>query len=139
MTTIIALLALHIESTLDPMESDLIRSISRISICQTMLVLNQGRDIPALKRAVPIFEELLARKNLHLVPPANFAPPATHTESRDPQSLDTGDALAVPHAQADNDSPSSHYWDQDPLLDVDFLGFDFLDEWQLEGQQVLLG
>ena len=68
-TTMTTLLALHIESALDSTETYLIRSISRISISQTMLVLTQGREIPALKRALPIFEEILTKNNLYLVPP----------------------------------------------------------------------
>lgn len=115
------------------------RSMSRISICQTMLVLNQGRDIPVLKRAVPIFEELLAKKSLHFVAPVNPAPKITHVESQGSWSPDRGDAYAVPQAQTDSDLPSSHYWEQDSLLDMDFLGFDFLDEWQVDGQQDLFG
>ena len=67
-TTIAALLALHIESALDPTETDLIRSMSQISISQTMLLLTQGRDIPVLKRALPKFEEILIKSNLYLVP-----------------------------------------------------------------------
>ncbi|UKZ63978.1 uncharacterized protein TrAtP1_005200 [Trichoderma atroviride] len=61
-TTITALLALHIESALDPAETELVRSMARLSISQTMLVLTQGREIPALKRALPVFEEILAKK-----------------------------------------------------------------------------
>lgn len=59
-----ALLALHIESALDPDETDLVRFMARISISQTILLLNQGKEIPALKRALPVFEEILAKKNL---------------------------------------------------------------------------
>lgn len=67
-TTIALLLALHIESALDPTETDLIRSMSRISISQTMLLLTQGREIPVLKRALPKFQEILMKGNLYLVP-----------------------------------------------------------------------
>ena len=45
----IALLALHIESALDPTETDLVRSMAQISVTQTMLLLTQGKEIPAIK------------------------------------------------------------------------------------------
>lgn len=67
-TTIPTLLALHIESALDPTETQLIRSMSLISINQAMLVLAEGRDIPVLRRALPIFEKILAKNNLYLIP-----------------------------------------------------------------------
>jgi len=63
-----ALLALHIKSALDPMETDLVCSMSRISIAQTMLLLKQGRDIPVIKRALPILEQVLEKNNLGLIP-----------------------------------------------------------------------
>ena len=56
-TTMTALLALHIESALDPTQTDLVHSMNRISISQTMLLLGHGKDIPVLKRALPVFEE----------------------------------------------------------------------------------
>lgn len=71
-TTITTLLALQIESALDVDETQLIRSMSRNSISQTMLVLTQARSIPAIKRALPIFEELLAKHNLYRVQPDNL-------------------------------------------------------------------
>lgn len=64
MTTMPALLVLHLEAALDPSESDLVRSMSRISISQTMLALNQLREIPAIKKAIPLFELILSRKKL---------------------------------------------------------------------------
>lgn len=63
-----ALLAFHIEAALDPTEADLIRSASRISISQMMLFLDQGREIPTLKRALPIFGNILTENDLYLVP-----------------------------------------------------------------------
>jgi hypothetical protein len=62
------LLALHIESAVDTSESDLVRSMARISISQAMLILTQGKEIPALKRALPIFNHILTKENLSLVP-----------------------------------------------------------------------
>ncbi|KAF4451650.1 hypothetical protein F53441_5329 [Fusarium austroafricanum] len=64
-TTITALLALHVESALDSSESALIRSMARISIQHTMLALDQIRDIPAIKRALPAFESVLSKNKLY--------------------------------------------------------------------------
>lgn len=66
------LLALHIESALDTTETTLIRSMSQISISQMMLFLKQGREIPVLKRALPIFEKILTKNKLYLVPSNNL-------------------------------------------------------------------
>ncbi|KAJ3477691.1 hypothetical protein NLG97_g8774 [Lecanicillium saksenae] len=65
MTAMPALLALHLEAALDPSESELVHSMSRISISQTMLALKQLREIPAIKKATPLFELLLSRKGLY--------------------------------------------------------------------------
>ncbi|KAK8141082.1 hypothetical protein G3M48_000878 [Beauveria asiatica] len=65
MTTVPALLALHLEAALDPSESELVRSMSRISISQAMLALYQLREIPAVKKAIPLFELILSRKKLY--------------------------------------------------------------------------
>ncbi|KAF4957113.1 hypothetical protein FGADI_3332 [Fusarium gaditjirri] len=64
-TTITALLALHIESALDAAESSLIRSMARISVQHTMLALDQIRDTPAIKRALPAFEIVLSKNKLY--------------------------------------------------------------------------
>ena len=37
-----------------------------------MLTLAEGKELPALRRALPIFEEILSKNNLHLVPPSSF-------------------------------------------------------------------
>ncbi|KAM3476104.1 hypothetical protein MY8738_007094 [Beauveria namnaoensis] len=65
MTAVPALLALHLEAALDPSESELVRSMSRISISQAMLALYQLREIPAVKKAIPLFELILSRKKLY--------------------------------------------------------------------------
>ncbi len=128
-TTITALLALHIESALDPAETDLVRSMARISISQTMLVLSQGKEIPALKRALPVFEEILTKKGLYLVPSNTLsqAPPQSQL-----QDNSMADAYTLPQPQV---SVGSSQLDQGennlPSFDADFLGFDFLDEWQI--------
>jgi len=114
-----ALLALHIESAIDPAETDLVRSMARISISQTMLILNQGKEIPVLKRALPIFEEILAKKNLYLVPPNNLGQVPAEPPSQDNSVADTYASSQL--GQCENR----------PLFDANFLGFDFLDEWQI--------
>ena len=127
-TTITALLALHIESALDPAETDLIRSMARISTSQTMLVLTQGKEIPALKRALPVFEEILVRKNLYLVPPSILGLRPAQAQSQDNGVADT---RASPHTQVSGVSSQVEEGEDGPSFDVDVLGFDFLDEWQI--------
>ncbi len=94
-----------------------------------MLVLTQGKEIPVLKRALPIFEEILAKKNLYLFPPK------THNqEPAQPQSQDNGMANTYTSPQTHIGLASSQLEqsENNPSFDVDFLGFDFLDEWQIE-------
>ncbi|KAL6232810.1 hypothetical protein BDW75DRAFT_216838 [Aspergillus navahoensis] len=126
-TTITALLALHIESALDSSESSLIRSMARISIQHTMLALEQIQDIPAIKRALPAFEMVLSKNKLY---PASFRdieqvntmPPVSHDDT-----LNDGNIL--PSTQAD----LALSQDEQQLFSYgDFLGFDFLDRWQME-------
>ncbi|KAK0716845.1 hypothetical protein B0T26DRAFT_750994 [Lasiosphaeria miniovina] len=73
-----ALLALQIEAALDPSETDVVRSMSRIAIGQTMLVLTQLREVPAIKRAIPVFEAVLSKMKLYSPPNNNNTslPPA---------------------------------------------------------------
>ena len=126
-TTITALLALHIESALDPAETDLVRSMARISISQTMLVLTQGKEIPALKRALPVFEEILAKKNLYLVPNILGQVPAQWQS----QDNSMADAYTSPNTQV-NIVPSQLEQGESNLpLYGDFLGLDFWDDWRL--------
>jgi hypothetical protein len=126
-TTITALLALHIELALDPAETDLVRSMSRISISQTMLVLTHGKDIPVLKRALPIFEELLAKNHLYFAPPNVLGQAPGKSQ---PQDSSMVDAYASPHRQVDAASSQLEQFGYIPSFDADFLGFDFLDQWQ---------
>ncbi|KAM0454498.1 hypothetical protein ACHAPV_008369 [Trichoderma viride] len=127
-TTITALLALHIESALDPAETDLVRSMARISISQTMLVLTQGREIPALKRALPVFEEILAKKNLYPVQPNILGQIPVQPQS---QGNNMADAYTSPNTQL-NIFPSQFEQGESNLsLYGDFLGLDFLDDWRL--------
>lgn len=127
-TTITALLALHIESALDPAETDLVRSMARLSISQTMLVLTQGREIPALKRALPVFEEILAKKNLYPVQPSILGQIPAQPQSQD---SNMANAYTSPNTQL-NILPSQFEQGESNLsLYGDFLGLDFLDDWRL--------
>lgn len=127
-TTLSALLALHIESALDPAETDLVRSMSRISISQTMLVLTQGKEIPALKRALPIFEEILDRKKLWSAQVGTLGQAPAQWQSQD-NNIAHQDAAT--NAQAVIVSSQLEQYENDLSFDADFLGFDFLDEWQI--------
>jgi hypothetical protein len=102
--------------------------MARISISQTMLVLTQGKEIPALKRALPIFEEILVKKNLYFVPPNILGQVPAQPQSQDNSMAD---AYSLPHPQVSVVSSQSDQWEDNSSFDVDFLGFDFLDEWQI--------
>jgi hypothetical protein len=93
-----------------------------------MLVLTQGKEIPALKRALPVFEEILAKKNLYLVPPNILAQVPAQSQS---QHNSMADAYASPHTQVSVGSSQLEQYENNPSFDVDFPGFDFLDEWQI--------
>ena len=123
-----ALLALHIEAALDPAETDLVRSMAKISISQVMLVLTQGKEIPVLRRALPVFEEILVKRNLDLKPPSaqNQHPSA---ELR-PQSQLRDDSVVHANALSSNTPTRPEQSECDPLFEMDFLGFDFLDDGQ---------
>ncbi|EGX94853.1 Fungal transcriptional regulatory protein [Cordyceps militaris CM01] len=56
---------ISLQAALDPSESELARSMARLSISQAMLALHQLREIPAIKKALPLFELILSRKKLH--------------------------------------------------------------------------
>lgn len=127
-TTIIALVALHIESALDPTETQIVHSMARISISQAMLVLIQGKEIPALKRALPLFENILAKKNLYLVPPNTLSQAPTQSTLSDRNMLDI---FISPNEEVSTTLSQFEYIESDPSLYVDFLGFDLLDEWQI--------
>jgi hypothetical protein len=93
-----------------------------------MLVLGQGKEIPALKRALPVFEDILAKKNLYSVPPTI----PSHIPAQ-PQSQDTSmaDAYALPHAQVNIVPSQLGQGESNPALYGDFFGLDFLDDWGL--------
>jgi hypothetical protein len=128
-TTITALLALHIESALDPAETDLVRSMARISISQTMLIITQGKEIPVLKRALPVFEEILVKKNLYWVPPNVLGQVSVQSQS---QYNSMADVYASPHTQVSAASSQLEQYENNSSFVVGYLGFDFLDEWQIE-------
>lgn len=100
-----------------------------------MLVLTQGKEIPALKRALPVFEEILAKKNLSLVPLNILGQVSPQSQ---PQNNSMTNTYASPDTQASVVASQSAQWENNPSFDVDFLGFDFLDEWQI-GQVDLPG
>ncbi|KAF4470374.1 cutinase transcription factor 1 beta [Fusarium albosuccineum] len=124
-TTIPALLAMHIESALDPSETEFVRSMAQISISQAMLVLDQLRGIPAIKRAFPVFETILSNKNLDSTLRNSSQ---QHTPPERNNSLEH--EPVSPHAQA---SPVSAQVDPgQACFSGDLLEFDFLDQWQIE-------
>lgn len=93
-----------------------------------MLVLTQGKEIPALKRALPVFEEILAKKNLYPVQPSVLGQAPTQSQSQDNIMAD---AYTSPNTQF-NIVPSQLEQGENNLpLYGDFLGLDFLDDWRL--------
>ncbi|KAJ4171932.1 hypothetical protein NW754_007528 [Fusarium falciforme] len=124
-STMPALLALHIETALDPSETDLVRSMAKLSISQTMLVLDQIKDVPAISRALPAFEMVLSKKNL-------YSTPSSHSESmQSPSAQDRpNQSSALLHAHTGIDSHLGLGEHLSPH--GDFLGFDFLDRWEME-------
>ncbi|EEU36362.1 uncharacterized protein NECHADRAFT_52568 [Fusarium vanettenii 77-13-4] len=123
-STMPALLALHIETALDPSETDLVRSMAKLSINQTMLVIDQVKDVPAISRALPAFEMVLSKKNL-------YSTPSSHSESmQSPSNQGPNQSSVLLHAHTDIDSHTGLGEHLSPY--GDFLGFDFLDRWEME-------
>lgn len=116
-----ALLALHIESALDPSETDLVHAMARISINQTMLLLREAQEIPAIKRALPVFEDVLSKKNLLVLAPSQNEQPPLPTPSDQTQQASPHPDLNMAAGQEEHVS-----------MYGDVLGFDFLDGWQIE-------
>lgn len=100
-----------------------------------MLVLSQGKEIPVLKRALPVFEEILAKQNLYLVPPKVLSQVTAQSQAQDNSMTDVNGSS---HAQVTVTSSDVERHDNSPSFDADFLGFDFLDEWQF-GQMDFIG
>lgn len=120
MTAMPALLALHLEAALDASETELVRSMSRISISQTMLALNQLREIPVIKKAIPLFELILARKNLYMNPTATSVSEATRQDDSVWNGVDPLNRNDVPHDE------SRESFD---LFIQEMLEYDTLDKW----------
>ncbi|OBS24503.1 hypothetical protein FPOA_05044 [Fusarium poae] len=126
-TTIAALLALHIESALDSSQSDIVRSMARISIQFTMLALNQIQDTPAIKRALPAFEMVLSKNKLY---PTSLHDVA-QAETSDLQEGNVEDESVHVAMQSDtifSQDVNEHI----PFLGGDLAGFEFFDRWQME-------
>ncbi|RBA10363.1 hypothetical protein FPRO05_04952 [Fusarium proliferatum] len=98
-TTITALLALHIESALDATESSLIRSMARISVQHTMLALDQIRDTPAIKRALPAFEIVLSKNKLYPMSTSDTEQINTMQTMSQDQALSDGHILQPPQTE----------------------------------------
>ncbi|KAM0326052.1 hypothetical protein ACHAPQ_007830 [Fusarium lateritium] len=132
-TTITALLALHIESSLDSSESSVIRSMGRISIQHTMLALVQVEDNPAVKRALPVFEMILSKNNLRL--------PLIQGDDQNtqvPPASDDGtlhDGHILPPTESNFDT-NEDYHTEHSFTPGDFTGFDFFDRWHISRQPV---
>lgn len=102
--------------------------MAKISISQAMLLLNEGKEIPVLKRALPVFEGILAKANLHSIALSVVDPVAAQSHLQDKSVADDD---ASPRSQASAPFSQLEQHDNTPLFDGDFLGFEFLDEWQV--------
>ncbi|KAI0143425.1 hypothetical protein GGR57DRAFT_484154 [Xylariaceae sp. FL1272] len=127
-TTVTALLALHIKTALDPSETDLVRAMARISIGQAMLVLSQGKEIPAIRRALPIFEEILAKRNLYVNPPGTIDPTSGQSH---PEHCGMADGHSSPVTRVNQVSFHDELYENSTWFDLDLSSFDFLDESQI--------
>ncbi|CAH0053554.1 unnamed protein product [Clonostachys solani] len=129
--TVPALLALHIETALDLSETELARSMARVSINQTMLALGQMQHVPAIKRGLPAFESVLAKKDLYQVTGRSHAEKASPRIPAAGQHAPYDGAHLSSVLQPGISSADSGLTDY-PSFPEDFLGYDFLDRWQLE-------
>lgn len=93
-----------------------------------MLVLTQGKEIPALKRALPVFEEILAKKNLYPVQPNILGQVPAQLQSQD---NNMADAYTSPNTQVNIIPSQLEQGESNLSLYGDFLGLDFLDDWRL--------
>ena len=91
-----------------------------------MLLITQGRDIPVLKKALPVFEDILAKKDLYLLP---HNPVDRTTSQPQPEEKNIGNDHEVPQKQ--DSRPQAENSEYYPLFEGDLLGLDFLDEWQI--------
>lgn len=101
------------------------RSRARISISQIMLVLTECREIPIVKRALPIFEDILSKKNLDILSPRFHGPISTHPNPRNSGTASTpGQSHAAASASPSQAAQSAINWQ----LHGDFFGLDFVDD-----------
>lgn len=104
-----------------------------------MLILSQIKDIPVLEGALPIFEEILARKKLLQVVPKNNEMPTqarTHIRADATHFSNTHRAIEADRFSQmnPNDGGASERqqrrFEADVSFNFDFLEFDFLHDWQ---------
>ena len=101
--------------------------MARISISQVMLLLTQGKEIPVLKRALPVFEEILTKRNLYMVPPNILGQVPAQPQSQDDSMAD---GHALPQTEVSVVPSQLEQYENNPPLSEDFLGFDLFNEWQ---------
>ncbi|KAF4992927.1 hypothetical protein FGRMN_6871 [Fusarium graminum] len=123
-TTIAALLALHIESALDSSQSSLIRSMAQISIQHTMLALGEIDDNPAVKRALPAFEMVLSKNKLNVpsLRDIRLSNPMIDNSIHDEQPQTTESNLTM-----DQDGNNDQLF-----TNGEFAGLDLFNQWQME-------
>lgn len=92
-----------------------------------MLVMGQLKEIPAIKRAIPVFELVLANKNL---PAAPAMPPSKTTSQSLSEGHNEDTSTFMDRLQPDmyqlQDAPGELY---DAFLG-DFLDFNVMDKWE---------
>lgn len=91
-----------------------------------MLALDQIRDTPAIKRALPAFEIVLSKNKLYPMSTSDTEQINTMQTMSQDQAISDGHILQPP--QTDMTLPQ----DDQSFLYGDFIGFDFLDRWQME-------
>ncbi|KAM3513692.1 hypothetical protein MY11210_002703 [Beauveria gryllotalpidicola] len=105
-----------------------VQSMSRIAISQAMLALYQLREMPAVKKAIPIFELVLSRKKLYDDGPGPADAPQVCTTSP-PDESPSKEAERVPRLlQPDAelvDVPGEYF---DAFVQ-DFLEYDAVGKW----------
>ncbi|KAJ3549754.1 hypothetical protein NM208_g329 [Fusarium decemcellulare] len=117
------LLALHIEIALNRGEQEMTRSISRIFISQSMLLLRQMAEVPPMNGILASFERFLAR---HRITPAE-----TGVEIIAPTDGPEVNVSQEFHGTTWGAGSFAAGWQDLPDFDFsgDFTGFGFLDTW----------
>jgi hypothetical protein len=143
-TTMFALVALHIETAFSPSETDLDRSMASNSINQIMLLLtHQGKELPAVIAALPLLRRVLSQKCTSLVSDISKAghsssatlcwgPVGVPDEDRmEPISSTSED---ITGSFGDLSQPYSEEYDGQnalqALIEAEFLGYDLFGDWQ---------